>query len=262
MAIDERDVWARVAEVVDPELDRPLDALGFVDAIEIHGGEVSLRLRLPTYWCAPNFAYMMVADLRERVSKAPGVERVTVRLEDHFAGDEISDGVNQDQPFSAVFPGDAEGELDELRHTFAVKAFLVRQEQMLRGLLRAGLSAERITRLTLADLVVEGADVRVRLDPPPEMGAEAWTLAPGLARAYRLWRMKRAALGLAELPSETPCFTTAEGAAIPAEALPELLRAARMVRLNGVFNTLLCTGLHAQRYGAGASAPDLADELA
>jgi metal-sulfur cluster biosynthetic enzyme len=261
MAINERDIWARIGEVVDPELDRPLDTLGFVDAVAIRGGEVSLRLRLPTYWCAPNFAYMMVADLRDRISETPGVERVTVRLEDHFAGDEISDGVNQGLPFSAVFPGDAEGELDELRHTFAVKAFLVRQEQVLRALLRAGLSAEQITRLTLADLVIEGEDVRVRIPPEdPVTGAEVWTLAPGLARGYRLWRLKRAALDLDESPSDAPCFTTADGAAIPAESLPEALRSARMVRLNGVFNTLLCTGLHAQRYGA--SALEMADEQA
>ena len=261
MAINERDIWARIGEVVDPELDRPLDTLGFVDAVEISGGEVSLRLRLPTYWCAPNFAYMMVADLREQVSRAPGVERVTVRLEDHFAGEEISDGVNRGQPFSAVFPGDADGELDELRHTFAVKAFLVRQEQMLRALLRAGLSAERITRLTLADLVVEGDGVRVRVGPGTETDVEAWTLAPGLARAYRLWRMKRAALDHDEPAADAPCFTTADGAAIPAESLPDALRSARMVRLNGAFNMLLCTSLHAQRYGAGAPTRELEDEL-
>ncbi len=262
MAIDERDVWARIGEVVDPELDRSLDTLGFVDAVEISGGEVSVRLRLPTYWCAPNFAYMMVADLRDQISRAPGVERVTVRLEDHFAGEEISAGVNRGQLFSAVFPGDADGELDELRHTFAVKAFLVRQEQMLRALMRAGLSAERLTSLTLADFVVEGDGVSIRVEPAPEAGAAAWTLAPGLARAFRLWRMKRAALGLDALPSDAPCFTTAEGVAISAAQLPELLRAARMVRLNGAFNTLLCTGLHAQRYGAGAPARELDDELA
>ncbi len=260
MAINEQDIWALIGEVVDPELDRPLDTLGFVDAVEISGGEVSVRLRLPTYWCAPNFAYMMVADLRDQISRAPGVERVTVRLEDHFAGEEISSGVNCGQPFSAVFPGDADGELDELRRTFAVKAFLVRQEQLLRALLRVGLSAERITRLTLSSFVVEGDALRIRMEPAPEASEAAWELAPGLARAYRLWRMKRAALDLDALPNDAPCFTTANGEAITTDQLPDLLRAARMVRLNGAFNTLLCTGLHAQRYGAPAR--DMADELA
>jgi hypothetical protein len=53
----------------------------------------------------------------------------------------------------------------------------------------------------------------------------------------------------------------ASGAAIPPEALSEHLRAARMIRLNGVFNTLLCTGLHAVRYGSGEVAPQPAREL-
>jgi metal-sulfur cluster biosynthetic enzyme len=254
MAINEQEVWARIGEVLDPELDQPLDALGFVDSVAIDGGEVVVRLRLPTYWCSPNFAYMMAADLRDRIGAAPGVQQVTVRLEDHFASAEISAGVNQWQPFSAVFPGDADGELDELRRTFAVKAFLVRQEQMLRALLRAGLSAERVTRLALRDLAVDGADVLALAEPE----SQAWARAPGLARIFALWRTKRAALGLhepAEPTDSAPCFTTAEGAEIAAESLPEHLRSARMIRLNGVFNTLLCTGLHAVRYGSDGHAP-------
>lgn len=260
MAINEQDVWAQIGEVLDPELDRPLDALGFVDQIAIDGGEVTVRLRLPTYWCAPNFAFMMAADLRDQISRADGVERVTVQVADHFAGEEISAGVNRGQPFTAVFPGDADGELDELRRTFAVKAFLVRQEQMLRALQRAGLSAERITSLTLADLRVAGDDVLARVEPALD-GEQAWARMPALAHIYGLWRKKRATLGLAETSGDVPCFTTAEGAAIPPESLPEHLRAARMIRLNGVFNTLLCTGLHAVRYGSGAPTAEPAHEL-
>jgi metal-sulfur cluster biosynthetic enzyme len=263
MAINERDVWAQIGEVTDPELDRPLDALGFVDQVEIHGDEVQVRLRLPTYWCAANFAYMMAADLRDRIGQAPGVAHVVVQVADHFAGTEISVGVNCSQPFSAVFPGDADGELDELRRTFAVKAFLVRQEQMLRALLRAGVSAERVTRLTRADLVVEGADVLARVEARASDGSEqTWIRAPSLARTYAMWRKKRAALSLPEPPGDAPCFTTADGAEIPADALPEHLRSARMVRLNGAFNTLLCTGLHAVRYGSGEPAQGLPHELA
>lgn len=260
MAINEQDVWAQIGEVLDPELDRPLDALGFVDQVAIDGGEVTVRLRLPTYWCAPNFAFMMAADLRDRIGRAEGVERVTVQVEDHFAGEEISAGVNHGRPFTAVFPGDADGELDELRRTFAVKAFLVRQEQMLRALQRAGLSAERITSLTLADLRIEGDDVLARVEPPSD-SEQAWARMPALAHIYALWRKKRAALGLAEASRDAPCFTAADGAAIPPDSLPEHLRAARMIRLNGVFNTLLCTGLHAVRYGSGAPEAEPAHEL-
>ena len=255
--IDEREVWARIGEVLDPELDRSLDTLGFVDQMTISGGEVSVRLRLPTYWCAPNFAFLMAADLRDHIRQARGVERVTVRVEDHFASGEISAGVNAGQPFSAVFPGDADGELDELRRTFAVKAFLVRQEQMLRALMRAGIADTQVTRLTLTGLRVAGSDVLARAP-----GEREWRRAPGLAHIFGLWRIKRAALGLSAPTRDAPCFTTADGAEIPAEALPEHLRSARMIRLNGAFNTLLCTGLGAVRYGVGARDGEPASEQA
>lgn len=251
MAIQERDVWARINEVIDPELDRPLDELGFVNGVEISGGEVSVRLRLPTYWCAPNFTYMMAADLRDRISQAPSVERVTVHVDDHFAGDEISDGVNHGQRFSEVFPGDADGELDDLRRTFAVKAFLIRQEQMLRSLMRAGAPTERLLCLALADLRVDGADVLVEAP-----GQQAPLRAPGLARIFSLWRSRRAALGLAPPEEGAPCFTTVEGDTITTGKLQEHLRSARMIRLNGVFNTMFCTGMHTVRYGTGQYVED------
>ncbi len=34
-----------------------------------------MRLRLPTYFCAPNFAFLMVADAYDAVSAVPGVPR-------------------------------------------------------------------------------------------------------------------------------------------------------------------------------------------
>lgn len=132
MMIDERAVWARIGEVMDPELDRPLDALGFVESVRIDGSEVVVHFRLPTYWCAPNFAYMMSSDLRERIGRVPGVEAVRVRLLDHFAEDEITAGVNAGQSFAEVFADETDGDLTELRRTFLRKAFLVRQEQLLR----------------------------------------------------------------------------------------------------------------------------------
>ena len=59
------DVLAALGTVYDPELDEPITDLGFVGACSVSaGGEVAVRLRLPTPQCAPNFAYLMAADAR------------------------------------------------------------------------------------------------------------------------------------------------------------------------------------------------------
>src|SRR6202161_2893252 len=85
---------AALATVRDPELDTPITALGFVASCQVScEGRAVVRLRLPTYFCAPNFAYLMVADAYDAVTKVPGVSAAEVILEDHFASDVINAGV-------------------------------------------------------------------------------------------------------------------------------------------------------------------------
>src|SRR5262249_6558400 len=67
-------IRARVLEelgtVYDPELDEPITALGFVGSLVVTDeGDVSVRLRLPTPQCAPNFAFLMAADARTAVER-------------------------------------------------------------------------------------------------------------------------------------------------------------------------------------------------
>ncbi len=260
--IDERDVWAHIGEVIDPELDQPLDKLGFVEGVEIHGSDVVVNFRLPTYWCAPNFAYMMTADLRERVARVPGVETVTVQLRDHFASDEITGGVNAGRAFSQVFAGEADGELDELRMTFLRKAFLVRQEQLLRALLRAGYTPEQLVRLIASDVHVQGDTLLVREESDPtDTGQSGWRSIPNAVRTFTLFQQKRAVAGL-DMSGVGPLFTTVEGEPLTPDSLPENLRAARTIRLNGAFNTVLCTALNRITHGVEVEADTLCEENA
>ena len=72
---------AALETVRDPELDEPITSLGFVASCAVSAaGDAQVRLRLPTYFCAPNFAYLMVADAYDVVSALPGVRRVEVVL--------------------------------------------------------------------------------------------------------------------------------------------------------------------------------------
>ena len=73
-------VLEALGTVYDPELDEPITTLGFVGSCVVTGaGDVSVRLRLPTPQCAPNFAFLMAADASRRGLAAwPGVESVDV----------------------------------------------------------------------------------------------------------------------------------------------------------------------------------------
>ena len=209
--------------VRDPELDEPITDLDFVSELGIEDGAVSVRLRLPTYFCAPNFAYLMVADARAAVLSVPGVRKARVVLDDHHASREINGGVNAEWGFEDTFPGETEGnDLDELRHIFRRKSFVARQEKLCRTLLAEGHTPEE-----LADM---------RLGEVPASAAKEKYLS------------RREELGL-DVSAQAPLIVDPHGNPIHEDAVVEHLRFARITRLSIEGNAGLCRGVLAARYG-------------
>ena len=209
--------------VRDPELDEPITDLDFVSELGIEDGAVSVRLRLPTYFCAPNFAYLMVADARAAVLSVPGVRKARVVLDDHHASREINGGVNAEWGFEDTFPGETEGnDLDELRHIFRRKSFVARQEKLCRTLLAEGHTPEE-----LADM---------RLGEVPASAAKEKYLS------------RREELGL-DTSAQAPLIVDPHGNPIHEDAVVEHLRFARITRLSIEGNAGLCRGVLAARYG-------------
>jgi metal-sulfur cluster biosynthetic enzyme len=155
-------VMEALGTVYDPELDEPITTLGFVGSVAVDGGSVSVRLRLPTPQCAPNFAFLMAADASRALWRCEGVTSVDVVLEDHYTGDEINATVNAGGSFADAFPGETRGELDALRALFQRKALLARQSRLLSEVPRRlgdleGPDAERCRELRRA-LGIDASD--------------------------------------------------------------------------------------------------------
>jgi metal-sulfur cluster biosynthetic enzyme len=229
VAVAEGTVVERVLDALrsvrDPELDEDLVALRFVAGVDVDDlGVAEVRLRLPTYWCAPNFAFLMAADAHAAISQVPGVSRVTVRLEDHFASEEIGGALARGKGFDEAFADDADGRgLAELRSLFNRKAFLARQQRLCEALLTGGRSLEDLAELTLADL------------PSSEE-----------ARHYLA---RRADLGLDVAP-DARFVMNPGGEPVPAAEMEHMLRIGRSVRVSLDGNAGLCRGLLAARYGS------------
>jgi metal-sulfur cluster biosynthetic enzyme len=221
--IDEARVLDALSVVRDPELDEPITDLGFVEAVDVHGRSVRVALRLPTYFCAPNFAFIMAADAHEAVESLEDVDVVAVTLNDHFASREINDGLAQGHGFEQTFASDAAGGLDQLRDLFRGKAFIARQERLCKSLLESGVDEERLPALTLADL-------------------------PGSPETD-LYMARRGELGI-DTSRESPFLVTPDGKAIPKDELRLHLRFARTVRASIEGNASFCRGLLETRYGA------------
>jgi metal-sulfur cluster biosynthetic enzyme len=216
-------VWSALGTVRDPELDAPLTDLGFVSHCDVTpSGEAMVLLRLPTYFCAPNFAFLMVADAYDAVSSVPGVGKTVVRLQDHFAAEAINNGVAARAGFVASFDGEAVDELDGLRADFLRKAVLAGTDRVCRSMVAAGTDRARLADLTLGD-APDGPD-RERL------------------------RARRRELGLPCGDRDALIIDPATGAPVEAKDLRMHLGFARVTRVSQEANSGVCTGMLHARY--------------
>jgi metal-sulfur cluster biosynthetic enzyme len=216
-------VYAALGTVRDPELDEPVTTLGFVSSCTVSAeGRALVRLRLPTYFCAPNFAFLMVADAYDAVAAVPGVNAAEIILDDHFASDAINAGVAARVGFAASFDGEAADELDDLRATFLRKAVLAGTDLVCRPLVDAGLTPAELTALTLGAIPV----------------------SPALDRL----RQRRRDLNLPAGDTSLLLIDPATGNRIPESSVPLHLRRARLTRTGIDANTSICSGMLKARY--------------
>src|SRR5260370_35740959 len=139
--------------VMDPELDESVTDLNFVTKADVDSEtRVHIEFRLPTYWCAANFSFLMADDMRRVVSALDWVKGVSVVLGEHMYADKINAGLAKGLSFQETFGVEPDGNLDDLRQTFLVKAYQRRQVALLNHLLGVGRSPETIVTLTLLEL--------------------------------------------------------------------------------------------------------------
>ena len=220
------EVWRRLETVTDPELDEPVTALEFVTRADVDAENcVHIEFRLPTYWCAANFSFLMADDMRNAVKALPWVADVSIVLGEHMYADKINAGLARGLTFQETFGAEADGDLNELRRTFLLKAFQRRQAALLAHLIEAGHDAARLVEMTLDELIdleVDDAGARLRtryLERRP-------IVADATSRA----------------------FAGVDGDPLQAETLSTYVRTLRRVDINAEFNSALCRGLLHARF--------------
>jgi metal-sulfur cluster biosynthetic enzyme len=234
-AVTPAEVTAALDTVRDPELDEPVTSLGFVASSELSDdGVVEVHLRLPTYFCAPNFAFLMVADAYDAVSAIPGVRKAVVILDDHFASDAINEGVAARAGFVGSFGDEAVDELDTLRANFIRKAVLAGTDKVCRPLFAKGMTQQELVGATFGDL-------------PPSADLE-------------LLRSRRREIGLPAGDDAILLIDVATGDAIGTDDVRLHLGKARLTGVNIEANGSICRGMLASRYGVGSTSSQTHEE--
>jgi metal-sulfur cluster biosynthetic enzyme len=238
-----QEIWSALNTVTDPELDESVTSLKFITSVRIEpGDEARIEFRLPTYWCAPNFAFLMASDMRDAVTEIAWVRKVNVELLDHFSAELINRGVALRQDFRDAFPGETDDDLSAVRKKFLGKAYERRQELLIRHLLANGCEPVWFATSSLRELL-------------------HFPLAPegiALRNLYVFsWRRIHA-----DCVEESLAFPTVEGNPLDPSDFRTYLRKVANVRRNAEFNAFICRGLLEARgersvsASAGASTED------
>ena len=217
-------VWAALGTVRDPELDEPITDLEFVSSCTV-SPTASRRCCCvcPTFFCAANFSWLMVADAYDAVSAVPGVTRVDIELEGHFVAEEINEGVAARSGFAAAFSGEAGPSSTSCAATFYRKAALAGQD-MSRG----------------------------RWSTPVPRPRNWRSCGSGRYRRHRSSTRLREPAGRGGLPhgDDAPLLLHQDGSPVTAAQVPLHLRRARLTGVSIEANSGTCRDLLAKRYAA------------
>ncbi len=242
----------RLDRVTDPELDRSIVALDYVDRIEIDGARVAVEFTLPTAWCSPAFAWMMAVDARDEVESLPTVETARITLDEHMHETEINRGVNDRLSFAEAFP-DADGDVTAVRAELDEKARVARQYEAVETLLEAGLDPAAIVDLRRRDL--EGLDADTTADSAD--GADETVAVFVRDRSFAVTAPAAPIERYLEKARETALvsdpddrlFRTPEGEPIDPESFDLVHQRGRLATVNMSSQGGICDGLREAREG-------------
>jgi len=238
-------VYDRLDRVDDPELDRSIVELEYIETVEVDGGRVDVGFVLPTAWCSPAFAWMMATGIRDEVGSLPDVGTVRVELREHMHGEEINRGVNQGLAFEEAFE-EADDGIEEVRTKLDRKARLARQFDALDALVEAGASPEQIANLCLGDVDPEFAADRAAVSL--QEGAVTVTVPREPLVDY----LEKARATRLVTDEDDRLFADRNGEPFEPAAFEDVRRQSRGAVANITGQGAICSALHEARNGVAA----------
>jgi len=231
-----QNVLRALSTVTDPELDEPITDLGFVKDLSIsNDGRVSLDLVTSTFWCSPNFVYMMLEEARDVVSKLGGINEVRVHLDGHHDSDRINEAINAGKSFSDCYGAEANGNLVELNRMIRTRALRSRLFSMAMTLSKHGFSPEQLLDLSQQDVTFDGDSIVIR-SPGGAVSISDFEDVRSVSRYVRFRERIQ--------PSDGPLVVwDLDGNPPKRDGFGSALKEARLARANFSLNAEMCRAL-------------------
>lgn len=90
-----RQIFDELSKIVDPEIGVSIVELELIDKVDIDKGSVNIDLHLTSPFCPAIFGFKIAQDVRDNVYKIQGLDRVKVKVSNHFMADAITKQVNE-----------------------------------------------------------------------------------------------------------------------------------------------------------------------
>src|ERR1700704_1245284 len=237
-----QNVLRALSTVVDPELDEPITELGFVKNLSVsEDGRVSVDLVTSTFWCSPNFVYMMLEEARDVVSKIDGITAVRVHLEGHHDSERINGGINERKSFSECYPTEAGGNLEELNRMIRTRVLRSRLSSMVAAMARSGVTPLELLHASGRDVVADGETILITLGDNTRRISDP-------ADAARIARYLSFLDGLGRMAGPLMIFDL-DGRTPESHELESMLALSRSAKSNFSLNAELCRALLQSRLG-------------
>jgi hypothetical protein len=206
--------------------------------VSLHHDVVEVTLGLPTYWCSPNFSYLMMEDIDRALQQLPWTADVRVTLVGHESADALNHAIRNRLPFEQAF-ADATDDLSGLRRVFQDKAFYARQKRLIDALRdQVGVAVEPWLPGRVEDVVT-------------------WvTQHPALEPVWGRYQKALTDRHLAHHPA-APVVVDLTGRPISRDQWPHHWRRIRLTALNMDSSEHICRGLHQSRYDPERIQPEL-----
>ncbi|MEM1627539.1 MAG: iron-sulfur cluster assembly protein [Sulfolobaceae archaeon] len=115
-------------EIIDPEANHSIVELGLVEEIREEANKVRIVISPPTYWCSPLILYLIMEEIKERISNS------IIEVRNHHDAEKLTRCINGSKSFEECYSEEVEGG----NYTLTKKLLLDRS-----------VKKDRLTRLSL-----------------------------------------------------------------------------------------------------------------
>lgn len=94
-SINEKEVWEKLEEVIDPEFGESIVKKGLIDEVKIEGNKVLVKYHLTVPFCPLIFAIHVGKEIKRKLKELQSIKEIEVIVQDHIQANIINEALKK-----------------------------------------------------------------------------------------------------------------------------------------------------------------------